>query len=158
MAQDNDVETATKTARSSLFSAKTEYACVSLLELALHHGDPNPLRLKTIADKHNISHRFLVQILLQLKAAGLVESIRGASGGYHLARSPEQITVADIVHVIDPADPIRGGDDSNSSSMIRVVHSLWSDVQLAQRKILEQTTLADLVTRSQGEYDLMYQI
>ena len=42
--------------------------------------------------------------------------------------------------------------------MIRVVHSLWGDVQLAQRKILEQTTLADLVTRSQGEYDLMYQI
>ncbi|WP_020470775.1 RrF2 family transcriptional regulator [Zavarzinella formosa] len=157
MAADND-EAIPKTSRSSLFSAKTEYACVSLLELASHHGDPNPLRLKTIAEKHNISHRFLVQILLQLKAAGLVESIRGAAGGYHLARSPEQITIADIVQVIDPADPIRGGDDSNSSALIRAVHGLWADVQQAQRKILETTTLADMVARSQGESDLMYQI
>lgn len=157
MAVDNE-EPLQKTSRSSLFSAKTEYACVSLIELALHHGDPNPLRLKTIAEKHNISHRFLVQILLQLKAAGLVESTRGAAGGYHLARSPEQITIADVVQVIDPADPIRSNDSENTSSMIRTVHSLWADVQLAQRKILEQTTLADMVTRSQGEYDLMYQI
>ena len=134
---------AAKPSRSSLFSAKTEYACVSLMELAAHHGDPNPLRLKTIADKHEISHRFLVQILLQLKAAGLVESTRGAAGGYHLARAPEQITIADVVQVIDPADPIRGGGEGKSgSSMIRTVHSLWADVQLAQRKMLEQTTLA----------------
>ncbi len=148
-----------KPSRSSLFSAKTEYACVALMELAAHHGDPNPLRLKTIADKHEISHRFLVQILLQLKAAGLVESTRGAAGGYHLARAPEQITIADVVQVIDPADPIRGGGEGKGgSSMIRTVHSLWADVQLAQRKMLEQTTLADMVARSQGEYDLMYQI
>lgn len=153
----NDV--AAKPSRSSLFSAKTEYACVSLMELASHHGDPNPLRLKTIADKHDISHRFLVQILLQLKAAGLVESTRGAAGGYHLARPPEQITIADVVQVIDPADPIRGGGETGGgSAMIRTVHSLWADVQAAQKKMLEQTTLADMVTRSQGEYDLMYQI
>ena len=63
-----------KPARSSLFSAKTEYACVALLELALHHNDPTPLRLKAISEKHDISHRFLVQILLQLKTAGLVAS------------------------------------------------------------------------------------
>ena len=48
-----------KLARSSLFSAKTEYACVALLELARHHNDPNPLRLKAISEQHEISHRFL---------------------------------------------------------------------------------------------------
>src|SRR5262245_55878645 len=82
-----------KPARSSLCSAKTEYACVALLELALHHNDPTPLRLKAISEKHDISHRFLVQILLQLKTAGLVASTRGASGGYHLGRPPERITI-----------------------------------------------------------------
>lgn len=147
-----------KTSRSSLFSAKTEYACVSLLELAAHHGNPKPLGLKSIAEKHGISHRFLVQILLQLKAAGLVESTRGASGGYHLARAPENITVADIVQVIDPVDPIRGADKQTASMMIQTIHSLWGEVQQAQRKILEETTLADLVERSKGQVEYSYQI
>lgn len=145
-----------KTSRSSLYSAKTEYACVALLELALHHNDPTPLRLKAISDKHDISHRFLVQILLQLKSAGLVASTRGASGGYHLGRPPERITVADIVNVIDPPDSLRS-DDAHTS-LARAVHGVWGQIIAAQRKILETTTLADLVQRSQIEDDIIYQI
>src|SRR5947209_11234762 len=71
-------------------SAKAEYACVAVLELAANYGDAQPVRVKTIADAHGISLRFLVQILLQLKGAGLVVSTRGASGGYHLTRPPER--------------------------------------------------------------------
>jgi Rrf2 family protein len=145
-----------KPARSSLFSAKTEYACVALLELALHHNDPTPLRLKAISEKHDISHRFLVQILLQLKAAGLVASTRGASGGYHLGRSPERITIADVVNVIDPPEPTRS--DDAPTQLARAVHGVWAQILAAQRKILETTTLADLVHRSQAEYDIVYQI
>jgi Rrf2 family protein len=143
-------------ARSSLFSAKTEYACVALLELALHHNDPTPLRLKAISEKHDISHRFLVQILLQLKAAGLVASTRGASGGYHLGRPPERITIADVVNVIDPPEPSRMDDAPTSLS--RAVHGVWAQILAAQRKILETSTLSDLVHRSQAEYDIVYQI
>jgi Rrf2 family protein len=145
-----------KQSRSSLFSAKTEYACVSLLELALHHNDPTPLRLKAISDKHGISHRFLVQILLQLKSAGLVASTRGASGGYHLGRPPERISIADIVNVIDPPEPLRA--DEAGTQLARAVHGVWAQILAAQRKILETTTLADLVQRSQVEYDIVYQI
>ena len=145
-----------KPSRSSLFSAKTEYACVALLELALHHNDPTPLRLKAISEKHGISHRFLVQILLQLKTAGLVASTRGASGGYHLGRPPERITVGDIVDVIDPPEPLR--TDDAPTSLARAVHGVWAQILAAQRKILETTTLADLVQRSQTEYDIVYQI
>ena len=157
MAKKAAIEEEKKPARSSLFSAKTEYACVALLELAANHGDPNPLRLKLIAEKHNISHRFLVQILLQLKASGLVESTRGASGGYHLARSPEQISIADVVNVVDPPDPLRE-TDSGASSLARSVHDLWAQVQAAQRKILAETSLADLVQRAQSNFELVYQI
>src|SRR5262245_53869426 len=90
--------------RTSLFSAKAEYACIAMLELAAQYGDPQPVRLKNIADAHEIPQRFLVQILLQLKGAGLVISTRGASGGYLLARAPDQISLADVVRVIDRSD------------------------------------------------------
>jgi Rrf2 family protein len=145
-----------KPARSSLFSAKTEYACVALLELARHHNDPNPLRLKAISEKHDISHRFLVQILLQLKTAGLVASTRGASGGYHLGRPPEQITIADIVNVIDPPEPPR--TDEVPTALAQAVREVWAQILVAQKKILETTTLADLIQRSQAEYEIIYQI
>jgi Rrf2 family protein len=145
-----------KPARSSLFSAKTEYACVALLELARHHNDPTPLRLKAISEAHDISHRFLVQILLQLKSAGLVASTRGASGGYHLGRPPDRITVADIVNVIDPPEPARG--EEVRTALARAVHGVWAQILSAQRKILETTTLADLLQKSQAEDDINYQI
>jgi Rrf2 family transcriptional regulator, cysteine metabolism repressor len=145
-----------KPSRSSMFSAKTEYACVALLELALHHNDPTPLRLKAISEKHSISHRFLVQILLQLKSAGLVASTRGASGGYHLGRPPDRITIANIVNVIDPPEAIRS--DDVPTSLARAIHGVWEQILSAQRKILETTTLADLVQRSQEEYEIVYQI
>ena len=76
-------------------SAKAEYACVAMLELAANYGEPQPVRIKAIADAQGIPQRFLVQILLQLKTAGLVASVRGASGGYQLARPPETISLAD---------------------------------------------------------------
>lgn len=145
-----------KPARSSLFSAKTEYACVALLELARHHNDPTPLRLKAISEAHGISHRFLVQILLQLKTAGLVASTRGASGGYHLGRPPDRITIADIVNVIDPPEPTRL--EESHTGLARAVHGVWAQILAAQRKILETTTLADLLQRSQAESEIIYQI
>ncbi|MFO0958685.1 MAG: Rrf2 family transcriptional regulator [Isosphaeraceae bacterium] len=66
-------------------SAKAEYACLALIELA-RTGREDPRRVREIAGCHGISGRYLVQILLQLKAAGLVESARGSQGGYQLAR------------------------------------------------------------------------
>ena len=66
-------------------SARTEYACIAMLDLARHSEQPRPVRIRDIAERHGIPSRFLVQILLQLKAAGLVQSIRGAGGGYRLA-------------------------------------------------------------------------
>ncbi len=66
------------------FTAKTEYACLAVLELARAFDLGEPVRIRTIADEHGIPSRFLVQILLQLKGAGLVSSTRGAAGGYQL--------------------------------------------------------------------------
>lgn len=152
--------------RTSIFSAKAEYACIAMLELAAQYGDSQPVRLKTISDAHEIPDRFLVQILLQLKGAGLIVSARGAAGGYLLARSPDQITMADIVGVIDRHE--RGdGDRRNPAAKIdkmpqthavQAIRALWRDVEMAQRQILEQTTLAELVRRSQESFALSYNI
>src|ERR1700677_3634392 len=84
-------------------SAKAEYACVAMVELAIKYPLGQPVQIKNIAQTHDISPRFLVQILIQLKSAGLVASSRGAAGGYQLTRPPEEISLADVVHVIDRA-------------------------------------------------------
>src|SRR5260370_27844257 len=84
-------------------SAKAEYACIAMFHLAASHGAPHPVRVKNIAEAHGIPARFLVQILLQLKAAGLVASTRGAARGYQLARVPEALSLAHVINAIDRA-------------------------------------------------------
>jgi Rrf2 family protein len=139
-----------------LFSAKAEYACLAMLELAARHGDPKPVRLADIADRHDIPQRFLVQILLQLKGGGLVASTRGAAGGYQLARPPENISLADILGVVDRADPAatggnrptgRKGEVSNLTGALRGV---WDRVQRSRQEVLEGTSLAGLVDAAHG--------
>src|SRR2546427_4504628 len=109
-------------------SAKAEYACIAMLELAANHRQPQPIRVKAIADAHGIPPRFLVQILLQLKGAGLVGSVRGASGGYQLSRPPADIPLLKIVKAIDP--PPRPPDYPRGphSAAVRAFRSVWKQV------------------------------
>jgi Rrf2 family protein len=140
-------------------SAKAQYACVAMLELALNYQDTNPIQIKTIADAHGISQRFLVQILLQLKVAGLVVSVRGAAGGYHLAKTPDRITLGEIIHAIDqPASVSSALEELNRSlSIDAVVHAL-REVQTQTERLLEEITLEDLMRRAQQKNVLSYQI
>src|SRR5262249_55497185 len=111
-------------------SAKAEYACVAMLELAANRGDAQPVRVKAIADAHGIPLRFLVQILLQLKGAGLVASIRGAAGGYQLARAAGEISLADVINVIDRApSPRADSAPLMPSSTVQAVRTVWREIQ-----------------------------
>jgi Rrf2 family protein len=139
-------------------SAKAEYACVALLELAVTYRVNQPVRIKTIADAHGIPLRFLVQILLQLKGAGLVVSSRGAAGGYQIAREPETISVADVINAIDSPGTTRPDFLNNSdNAAFRVVRDVWQEVHQAEQRILETTTFGDLLRRNPGD-QLSYQI
>ena len=82
-------------------SAKTEYACLAMLQMAREWENAEPLQIRRIADEQGIPARFLVQILLQLKGASLVASMRGASGGYRLARPPQEISMAEVIDVME---------------------------------------------------------
>jgi len=138
-------------------SAKAEYACVAVLELAAHHGSPQPLSVKAIAEQHGIPQRYLVQILLQLKGAGLVASSRGPLGGYTLALPPEQITVADVMQAIDGPLPQRHEPTASPQSpATRALGQLWDEVLQAERRMLDQVTFADLVPRMHAPLENMY--
>jgi Rrf2 family transcriptional regulator, cysteine metabolism repressor len=140
-------------------SAKAEYACIAMIELASNYVEPQPVRVKAIADAHGIPQRFLVQILLQLKGAGLVASVRGASGGYQLTRPPEAISLADIINVIDAPLPSRTSPlPPGQSRALKAVRRVWQEIQMEEQRLLEENTLAELVRRMQQSNDLTYQI
>ena len=133
-----------------MFSAKAEYACLASLELAARYGDPKPVRLTDIAEKHDIPQRFLVQILLQLKGAGLIESTRGASGGYQLARPPERISLGDILGVIERADPNPASRKAEPTPLATALHDVWDRVAEERQKLLNETSLTQIVSIGQG--------
>jgi len=148
--------------RGILFSAKAEYACIAMLELAARQGHPSPVRLKDIADTHGIPKPFLVQILNQLKVAGLVASTRGAAGGFQLSRDPQNIKMADIISVVDPSEfpgEMRnvGRDSMSASPSMRAIRAIWTEIIIAQQQILAATTLTELLQRTQS-FNTMYQI
>src|SRR3954454_5273921 len=133
-----------------IVSAKTEYACIAVLELAARHGQPEPVRIRQIAEAHGIPSRFLVQILLQLKSAGLVQSTRGAAGGYQLAKEPEDITLLDVMTVVDGQLGQAGASATRNTSTTRVLHRTWKEVAAKERELLDSVTFASLVERLKG--------
>jgi Rrf2 family cysteine metabolism transcriptional repressor len=140
-------------------SAKAQYACIAMLELAGNYQEPQLMQVKTIADTHGISPRFLVQILLQLKVNGLVRSLRGAAGGYQLARSPESIALADVINAIDDTPPTLPPalQALKPSAAVEAIASVIQEVDAKERQVLRDVTLADLIRRSEAK-GMMYQI
>jgi Rrf2 family protein len=141
-----------------MVSAKTQYACIAMLELAARQGEPEPVRIREIAAAHGIPSRFLVQILLQLKAAGLVQSVRGAAGGYRLARPSDEITLLDVMTVVDPQLGQAETEVARGLPTRRVLHEVWQRVAQQQREVLASVTLAELVDRLRDAPAGMYYI
>lgn len=129
-------------------SAKAEYACLALLALAQHGQTTSPLRIREIAESHGIPARYLVQILLQLKGAGLVSSIRGASGGYRLARPPDQIALSEVLTAIEGPDTLQRDPVLETLPAARALAGVWNRVRAAERGVLDRTTLAELIAEA----------
>jgi Rrf2 family protein len=129
-------------------SAKADYAIRAATELAA--TDPAvPLKAERISDAQDIPIKFLETILLELKHAGIVRSQRGPDGGYALARPAAEIALADVIRAVDgPLANVRGDRPENTSytGVAEPLTTVWIAVRAALREILEDTTLADLVT------------
>ena len=123
-------------------TAKAEYACLAVIDLA-RSGNGTPRRIKDIADAQGIPERYLVQILLQLKSVGLVQSARGAVGGYQLVRPADRISVADVIAAIDgPVEVPRTASSPAGHDLGELLRRAWA----AEREVLASTTIAQLTT------------
>ena len=134
-------------------SLRGEYALRALIVLGLTPPS-NVVRIQAISEQQNIPKRFLEQILNDLRAAGILESRRGISGGYRLRLSPEQITLAEVIRLIDgPLAPVSCVSEkfyercSCPDENVCGIRSIMKEVRDATATILDGTTLEDLLTR-----------
>jgi len=136
-------------------SQKGLYALQAMMMLTRRHTQ-GAIRIRDIAYEENLPEKFLELILLELKNARIVESVRGAKGGYRLRRAPSEIRLSEIIRLIDgPLAPFGDADqlrdlidrDSDHSALYKV----FLEVRDAAAKILENLTLADLISRGTAD-------
>jgi Rrf2 family protein len=130
-------------------SQKGLYALQAMMMLARHYHQ-GAIKIREVAYEEDLPEKFLELILLELKNARMVESVRGAKGGYRLRRAPSEIRLSEIMRLIDgPLAPF--GDAEQLRTLIdrdlphRALYQLFLDVRDAAANILENTTLADMI-------------
>ncbi len=129
-------------------TTKGRYAVTSILDLALNQ-DKGPIPLAGISERQDISLSYLEQLLAQLRRRGLVQSVRGPGGGYHLGKAASDISVAEVIEAVNEttdATRCQGAGDCQKGETC-LTHHLWMDLSDQIRDFLGDITLADLVTR-----------
>ena len=130
-------------------STRAQYGMRALVEIAL---SSEPTSLKVVADRQNISQHYLEQIIAVLRRAGIVESTRGAYGGYRVARPLEQVTALEVVELMEGSlAPVACIEDIDACEHTGhcSTETLWNRVDNAVRDVLGSTTLAQLVSERQ---------
>ncbi|MFA5553593.1 MAG: Rrf2 family transcriptional regulator [Phycisphaerae bacterium] len=136
-------------------STRTRYGIRAMVELAGNFGQ-GPLQIKAIGSSQEISVKYLEQLMTILKSGGFIRSIRGARGGYILARPPEQIRLDEIFIALEgsisPAECIEeGGNCARAADCVTRV--LWLEVQKAMIAVLQSYTLKDLAEKVKNRHD-----
>ena len=139
----------------------------AMFDLAMHYGE-GPISIKTVAERQDLSEHYLEQLIAALKKAGLVNSVRGAQGGYELALPPEQIKIGDIIRALEgPIAPVEcvESDDPDARNCERyegcAARVLWRKLRDSMIHVLDSTSLRDLCDEAvnlQSERALMYNI
>ena len=129
-------------------SQKGLYALQALMMLARNHGQ-GAIKIREIAYEEELPEKFLELILLELKNARMVESVRGAKGGYQLRKKPADIHLSEVVRLVD--GPLAPFGDADSLRVLierdaehRALYQVFMDIRDSAAKILENTTLADI--------------
>ncbi len=127
-----------------------------MFDLALHHGQ-GPISLKSVAQRQGISEHYLEQLMGTLRKAGYVKSVRGAQGGYTLTKAPAEITVGDIIRIMEgPTAPVDCllADTENNKYCVRAGHcvtrGVWAKVRDSIDAVLDSITLADLANEDKS--------
>ncbi|HTB63233.1 MAG TPA: Rrf2 family transcriptional regulator [Opitutales bacterium] len=130
-------------------SLKVEYACRVLAQLARAYGKPRLAHIEALAKAEAVPANYLVQILNELRNGGLISSRRGKQGGYALARAPQEISLYDIVRVVD-SEMLEPPTPSAGQSGTRV-SAVWREVGTAVESALKAHTVEDLISRDAAE-------
>jgi Rrf2 family protein len=142
-------------------STKARYGMRALIDVALHQKE-GPVGLGDIAQRQEVSEKYLEHLFRQLKSAGIVRSVRGAKGGYCLSRPQEEITLLEIINALEGTlTPVNCVDDSQICSRAPqcVTREIWADLKKIMEDYLKSKTLADLVKRQQEIFNkLVYYI
>lgn len=138
-------------------TTKGKYGVKALFELAMHQG-AGPLPLKEIAERQGLSEHYLEQLVAPLRKSGLISSVRGAQGGYVLTRPASQVTVGDILRVLEgPLEPA----EANAAAIGSPAEGVWERVRQRIVAVVDSITLAELVEqarRQQADRVPMYHI
>jgi Rrf2 family protein len=128
-------------------SAKVDYAVRAMCELAAHRADV-PLKAEQIASAQEIPLSFLENILVDLRRAGFVRSLRGQVGGYRMAKPPSEIMIADIIRAVEgPLADVRGmrPESLTFSGSATSLRDVWLATRVSLRRVLERVSVADVV-------------
>lgn len=138
----------------TLFSLRSEYALRALTEIARWRaaGHGEPLSIEEISKRQEIPRKFLEQILVNLKRAGLVQSRRGQAGGYLLELEPQEIRLRDVLGAIEslPAGASERGNEP-ATPVARAVRKSFQDIEQVFYEALNERTVADLMELSRSE-------
>jgi Rrf2 family cysteine metabolism transcriptional repressor len=143
-------------------STRGRYGIRALLDIALHQGE-EPVVLRDIARRQQISLRYLDHLITPLVAAGIVRSTRGAGGGIRLARRPDEVKLSEVMQLLEGpialVDCVKDSDVCSRAS-ICAARDLWEELRQAMSGVLESITLQDLVERQRAkeQHEAMYQI
>lgn len=143
-------------------STKGRYGLRALLDMAIYQGN-GPVTLNNVAERQGISEGYLEQLMMPLKRAGIVRSVRGAQGGYLLSKDPKDITVGEIIRVLEgPIAPVACVSEDFPEECERagscVTRIVWEKVRDSISEVLDSYTLEGLVQESKkhGESENMY--
>ena len=141
-------------------STKSRYGTRAVLEIALNRNGEKLTR-KQISQNQEIPSSYLENILISLKTKGIIRTIRGPKGGYELAKDPEDITVFQIVEILEgSSDSIPCLEDKNecTRSSICVTRGVWSKLQEVHKEFLNGITIKNLVEQTQKLYSPNFSI
>ncbi len=131
-------------------SARADYACRSLFELALHWPSETPLQVGEIAIRQKIPIKFLIHILISLKQLGLVKSVRGKKGGYVLAKPPAEIKLNDLMGSFS-GESAANGQSTASIPSTNIMAVIWQEVDTAVTKITKSISFEDICNRAHAK-------
>ncbi|MCX7678784.1 MAG: Rrf2 family transcriptional regulator [Spirochaetes bacterium] len=141
-------------------STRARYGIRAMVMIATNRGQ-SPIDLNVIAKEQGISKKYLHALLVQLKRAGMLESIRGKSGGYRLAKKPDEITLLEVYEALEGnIDLVDCLIDEARCARARncLARNIWQRLSNAMRKELSSVTLADVVCNFYGATDGCYEI